>query len=104
MNRNGRRLLKNKHGLTPKMLDDLYDKVRAETRRDAYNNAFAGMLLALNQLHGFGYKRIRAVAVKTLQNINGTTCATELIEAVKAATGFDVEEPILDDELGMEVE
>ncbi len=104
MNRNGRRLLKNKHGLTPKMLDDLYDKVRSETRRDAYNNAFAGMLLALNQLHGFGYKRIRAVAVKTLQNINGTTCATELIEDVKAATGFDVEEPLLDDELGMEVE
>lgn len=104
MNRNGRRLLKNKHGLTPQMLDDMYDKVRAETRRDAYNNAFAGMLLALHQLHGFGYKRIRAVAVKTLQNINGTTCATELIEAVKDATGFDVEEPILDDELGMEVE
>lgn len=104
MNRNGRRLLKNKHGLTEKVLNDMYDKVRSETRRDAYNNAFAAMLLSLHQLHGFGYKRIHAVAVQTIRNLNNTLCATELIEMLKSATGFDVEEPITDEMLGMEVE
>lgn len=60
--------------------------------------------MALHQIHGFGYKRIRAIAVQTIRNINNSMCAAELVEQLKAATGFDVEEPLRDDEVGMEVE
>ena len=93
-----------RYGIGQKLLDEHYDKVRSETRLDAYNNAFAAMLLALNQIHRFGYKRIHAVAVQTIRNINETDCATQLIEMLKAATGFDVEEPLMDDEVGIGVE
>ena len=93
-----------RYGIGQKLLDDHYDKVRSETRMDAYNNAFSAMLLALNQMHGFGYKRIRAVAVQTIRNIKETDCATQLIEMLKIKTGFDVTEPLMDDEVGMEVE
>lgn len=106
-NRKTRREL-GRYGIGQKIIaqavDNSLDKVREDTRRDAYNNAFAAMLLALHQIHGFGYQRVRRVAIKTLNNINSTFCASELIEMLKAATGFDVEEPIMEDELGMEVE
>lgn len=57
-------------------VDNSLDKVREEVRRDSYNNAFAALLLALHQLHGFGHKRIHAVAVQTIRNLNNTLCAT----------------------------
>lgn len=106
-NRKTRREM-SRYGIGQKIIaqavDTSFDKVRNEVRQDAYNNAFAAMLLALHQIHGFGYKRVRAVAVQTIRNINATDCASELLEQLKAATGFDVEEPLHDDELGMEVE
>lgn len=106
-NRDTRRKM-GRYGIGQKIIaqavDNSLDKVREEVRRDSYNNAFAALLLALHQLHGFGHKRIHAVAVQTIRNLNNTLCATELIEMLKQATGFDVEEPLHDDELGMEVE
>lgn len=106
-NRDTRRKM-GRYGIGQKIIaqavDNSLDKVREEVRRDSYNNAFAALLLALHQLHGFGHKRIHAVAVQTIRNLNNTLCATELIEMLKAATGFDVEEPLDENELGMEVE
>ena len=106
-NRKTRREM-SRYGIGQKIIaqavDNSLDKVRNEVRLDAYNNAFSALLLALHQLHGFGYKRVRAVAVQAIRNINGTDCATELMEKLKAATGFDVEEPLHDNEIGMEVE
>lgn len=102
-NRKTRREM-SRYGIGQKLLNEQYDQVRSTTRIDAYTNAFAAMLLALHQIHGFGYKRIRAVAVQTIRNINDSMCATELAERLKAATGFDVNEPLRDDEIGLEVE
>ena len=84
-NRKTRREM-SRYGIGQKMLNEQYNKVRSETREDAFNNAFAAMLLALHQLHGFGYKRVRAIAVQTIRNINNTLCATELIEMLKSST------------------
>lgn len=91
-------------GIAQKALEEQYDLVRTTTRTDAYNYAFSAMLLALHQIHGFGHKRIHAVAVKTIENINGSLCVTELIEQLKEETGFDVLKPLLKDRAGMEVE
>ena len=102
-NRKQRREM-SRYGIGQKMLDEQYDKVRSSTRDDAYRNAFAAMLLALHEIHGFGYKRIKAVAVKTIKNIYGVLCAEELIEKLKKETGFDVEEPLEEYESGMDVE
>lgn len=103
MNRAGRRQM-SRYGIGQRVMETALDEARSQTRIDAYTNAFAAMLLALHQLHGFGYKRIRAVAVQTIRNINESMCATELAERLKAATGFDVHEPLRDDEIGLEVE
>lgn len=102
-NRKTRREM-SRYGIGQKLLNEQYDAVRSTTRVDAYTNAFAAMLLALHQIHGFGYKRTRAIAVQTIRNINNSMCASELAEALKTATGFDVNEPLQDDEVGMEVE
>jgi hypothetical protein len=102
-NRKTRREM-SRYGLGQKVMEEQFDKIRSATKEAAYTNAFAAMLLALHQMHGFGYKRIRAVAVQTIRNINGSMCASELVEQLKAATGFDVNEPLRDDEVGMEVE
>lgn len=102
-NRNTRRQM-SRYGIGQKVLNEQYDVVRSTTRIDAYTNAFAAMLLAVHRIHGFGYKRIRAIAVQTIRNINGSMCASELVEQLKAATGFDVNEPLRDDEVGLEVE
>lgn len=102
-NRKTRREM-SRYGIGQKVLNEQYDIVRSTTRKDAYNNAFAAMLLALHQIHGFGYKRIRAIAVQTIRNINDSMCASELVEKLIQETGFDVNEPLRDDEVGMEVE
>ena len=102
-NRKTRREM-SRYGIGQKVLNEGFDKVRSATKNNAYNNAFSAMLLALHQLHGFGYKRIRAVAAQTIRNINNSMCATELVETLKKATGFDVEEPLRDDEVGLEVD
>lgn len=102
-NRKQRRQM-SRYGIGQKVLNEQYDVVRDTTREDAYRNAFAAMLLALHELRGYGYKRIKAVAVKTIQNINSTDCESQLIERLKMATGFDVEEPLEEYESGMEVE
>lgn len=107
MNRKKRRQMSRYHigqGVVKNAVDDAMDNYIPIVRRDAYQNAFASMLLALHQLCRFDYNMIRKIAVKTLQNINSTECATQLVEALKEATGFDVDETITDDELGMEVE
>lgn len=102
-NRKKRRAM-NRCGIAQKALEEQYDKVCSSTRDDAYNTAFSAMLLAIHQLHGFGHKRIRQIAVQTIHNINESLCATELIEQLKRETGFDVLEPLGEDKAGMEVE
>ena len=86
-------------GIAQETLEREYDKVRETTRRDAYRNAFAGMLLALHQDYGFGYLRLRRIAIHTLNNINSSLCASDMIDTIKKETGFDVDEPIPLEEL-----
>ena len=107
MNRNTRRRL-SQNGEIEKIIkntvDELMDEVRETTRHDAYRNAFASLLLACVQIAGFDAVMVHKVAVKTLRNINETKCATELVNALNDATGFDVDAPLDDHMSGMEVE
>ena len=102
-NRKQRREM-SRYGIGQKLLNEQFDKVSTETRDITYSYAFSAMLLALRQVHGWGYKRIRAIAVQTVRNINNSMCASELVERLKKETGFDVEEPLPEDEIGLEVE
>lgn len=103
MNRHERRQM-SRYGIGQQVLKDAFAAQYQKTQRDAYNNAFAAMLLVLAEEKGYRYKRIREVAVKTIRNINATMCAQELIDKLKALTGFDVNEPLNDNECGMEGE
>lgn len=102
-NRKQRREM-SRYGIGQKVLNEQYDVVRKTTQDNAYNYAFSAMLLALRQIHGFGYKRIHRIAKQTILNINNSMCVTELVEQLKAETRFDVMKPILEDGAGMEVE
>lgn len=102
-NRKTRREM-SRYGIGQKVLNEEYDKVRNATRTSAYNSAFAAMLLALHHIHGFGYQRLHRIAKQTILNINDSMCASELVEQLKRETGFDVLKPILEDEVGLEVE
>lgn len=102
-NRKTRRAL-SRYGIGQKVLEEQYDIVRNTTRDNAYNYAFSAMLLAIRQIHGFGYKRIHRIAKQTILNINNSMCVSELVEQLKKETGFDVMKPILEDGAGMEVE
>jgi hypothetical protein len=102
-NRKTRREM-SRYGIGQKVLNEQYDVVRKTTQDNAYNYAFSAMLLALRQIHGFGYKRIHRIAKQTIININDSMCVSELVEQLKRETGFDVMKPILEDGAGMEVE
>lgn len=68
-----------RYGIGQKVLNEQYDVVRDTTRDNAYSYAFSAMLLAIRQIHGFGYKRIHRIAKQTIININESMCASELI-------------------------
>lgn len=82
----------------------IVDKVREDTRRDAYRKAFAAMLLACHNLAFLNNAMIRSVVVEALRYIDNTECATELVGMLKDATWFDVDAPLDEHMEGMEVE
>lgn len=95
-NRKLRRMMKK--GVTQEQWETDLSKVREE----AVRNAWGGMMLALHKDFGFGYGRLHKLAVATMRNINTSLCPSEMIEELKAATGFDVDKPLNEDELGFE--
>lgn len=79
-----------------------YERVQEQARENACRIAWGGMMLALHDDFGFGQARLQKLAVATMRNINTSLCPSEMIEELKAATGFDVDKPLNEDELGFE--
>ena len=95
-NRSQRRQMKK--GVT----QEQWEAQMREIREEAVRNAWGGMMLALHKDFGFGYGRLHKLAIATMRNINSSLCPSVMIEELKAATGFDVDEPLNEDELGFE--
>lgn len=83
-----------KYGLGEEEMKKRLNETWAKAEEATYRAAFAGMILALYQAFEFPADKIHDLAVETMKRINGAFCASELVDAVKQATGFDVDEPL----------
>ena len=82
-----------------KLVEEQLEKAQKEAREYAMRNAFSGMMLALHQDFGFDADQLHRLAVASVNNINKYLGPNEMIAKLKKLSGFDVDEPIPEDEL-----
>lgn len=92
-NRKTRRQM-SRYGIGQKQMEIEFDATWKRAEEAASRFAFAGMIKALVDKFGFPKEQLHDLAVETMRNINGATCASALVDMVKADTGFDVDEPL----------
>lgn len=97
-NRKTRRQMSNL-GIGQKIVQEQLDKTYKEAREYAIREAWSAMMLALHKDFGFDHASLHKLAVATVNNINKYLCTTDMISDLKKLTGFDVDEPIPDDEI-----
>lgn len=97
-NRKTRRQM-SRYGLGQQMMRDELDKVERTARNNATEYAFAACFLALHRLHGFDGEQLHQLAVQSVNIIQNSLCASDVVKKVKALTGFDVHRPIPQEEL-----
>ena len=97
-NRKTRRKMSNL-GIGQKIVEEQLQKTYQEARQYAIREAWSAMMLALHQDNGFDLEALHRLAVSTINNINRHLGPTDMAEELKKLTGFDVDEPIDDDEL-----
>ena len=83
-----------RYGIGQDALNRGIDAAWRKGEEAAYRTAFAGMIMALVEKFGFRPEQLHDLAVETMRYINGALCASELVNAVKEKTGFDVDEPL----------
>ena len=83
-----------KYGLGEEEMKKRLNEAWNKAEEASYRTAFAAMILALYQVYHFPKECITDLARETMKRINGAFCASELVDAVKQATGFDVDEPL----------
>lgn len=56
-------------------------------------------MLALHKRYGFGKARLHRIAVDVVNYMNTYATSYDLIKEVKQLTGFDIDEPLPEEEL-----
>lgn len=97
-NRKTRRQMSNL-GIGQKIVEEQLEKTYKEAREFAIREAWSAMMLALHKENGFDREALHRLAVATVNNINRHICPTDMVDELKKLTGFDVDEPIPEDEL-----
>lgn len=101
-NRQQRRQL-SRYGLGQQAMNEAATKLMNNTKTMAYRLAFGGMMKALNEHWGFGKDELDQLAIYTVRNINGAVTPTDLRDELLGLTGFDVDQPIEAEKIGIEV-
>ena len=83
-----------KYGIKQEVLKEEYHKYASIVGENAFRQAVAGTMLAIVDHFGFPTEKLHDLAVETMKNINGSLCASELVDRLKWQTGFDVDEPL----------
>ena len=99
-NRKQRRQM-SRYGIGQEILDQAARPIIDKTKTLAYRLAFGGMMLALHKDFGFGKEELDKLAEQTVLNIQNALSPTELRNELFGLTGFDVDEPIEADRLGL---
>lgn len=86
-------------GIGQKLVEEQLENAQKDAREYATRNAFAGMMLALHKDFGFDREQLHRLAICSLNNINKSLCPQDMINELKRLSGFDINEPISDDEL-----
>ena len=92
-NRKTRRQMSN-YGIGQEIMQKEYAKYAQMVGENAFRQAVAGTMLAIVDHFGFPPEKLHDLAVETMKNINGSLCASELVDRLKEQTGFDVDEPL----------
>lgn len=101
-NRKQRREM-SRYGLGQQMMEEAAAKLIRNTRTASYRLAFGGMMLALHEEFGFDKDKLDKLAVGTVKRMMNALSPTELRDELYLKTKFDVDEPIEEDRLGIEV-
>lgn len=88
-----------RYGIGQQIIQNELEKQTEKVRMYTYRECFSAMMLALNKDFGFGRARLHKLAVMTVNNINNSLCPEDMIRELVERTGFDINEPISDDEL-----
>ena len=86
-------------GIGQKLVEEQLEKAQSEAREYATRNAFASLMLALHQDFGFDADQLHRLAVASVNNINKYLGPSDMVARLKKLSGFDVDEPIPEDEL-----
>ena len=86
-------------GIGQKIVEEQMEKAQKDARTYAFREAWGGMMLALHKDFGFDREMLHRLAVCTLNNINHSLCPQDMISELRTLTGFDINEPIPEDEL-----
>lgn len=97
-NRKTRRQMSNL-GIGQKLVQEQLEKTYKEAREYAIREAWSAMMLALHKENGFDRDALHRLAVATVNNINKFLGPSDMVKELKKLSGFDVDEPIDDDEL-----
>ena len=92
-NRKTRRQMSH-YGIKQEVLNEEYHKYASMVGENAFRQCAAGIMLAIVDHFGFPPEKLHDLAVETMKNINGSLCASELVDRLKNQTGFDVDEPL----------
>lgn len=102
MNRKTRREL-SRYGIGQQVLEDAARPLINKTKTMAYRLSFGGMMLVLHRDYGFNKEQLDKLAEETVKIIQNSLTPTELRDTLLERTGFDVDEPIEADRLGLEL-
>jgi len=92
-----------RYGLGQQEMDRKLEATWKAAEENTYRIAWSAMILALYERFGFPRDILHDLAVETMKNVNGAACASELVDRCKEKTGFDVDEPLDEFEVNMDL-
>ena len=96
-NRADRRKL-SRYGLGQQEMENAFVEMNQKTTDRVSRECFSGMMLALVEAFQFPPDQLHKLAVETMKRINGSDCASLMVDALKEKYNFDVDEPLSQDE------
>lgn len=76
-----------------KAVNAAFDDEMNRVSRHCYNFAWAAMLTAIHERYGADRNELQRIAARTVDIRNNALCAEECAADLKAATGFDIDQP-----------
>lgn len=79
-------------------MEKAFEEMNQKTSDRVSRECFSGLMLALVEEFAFPPDQLHRLGVETMKRINGSDCASIMVDTLKEKYGFDVDEPLPADE------